>query len=99
MRTYLAPSSISLSEVHTGLIRKREEPFMTLLRARPKEKKTHFERFIVLGDAEPRHVEERLGSALIYNQVIDKLKPQQQEEDVDEKYAYRGLQTKALKQS
>jgi len=40
---------------------------MTLLRARPKEKKTHFERFIVLGDANPRDVEERLGSALVYN--------------------------------
>ena len=46
---------------------------MTLLRARPKEKKTHFERFIVLGDAEPREVEERLGRAFIYNQVIDKM--------------------------
>jgi hypothetical protein len=56
-----------LKQLHNGLIRKREEPYMTLLRARPKEKKTHFERFIVLGDADPKDVEERLGSALVYN--------------------------------
>ena len=49
---------------------------MTLLRAKPKEKKTHFERFIVLGDADPKHVEERLGNAMISNEVISKLKPE-----------------------
>lgn len=36
-----------------------------MLRARPKEKKTQFERFIVLGDADPKHVEERIGNALL----------------------------------
>ena len=75
---------------------------MTLLRARPKEKKTHFERFIVLGDAEPREVEERLGRALIYNQVIDKMNtqnPQSNQESVrdepsyiKQKYLYLGQQ-------
>ena len=61
------------------MIRKREEPYTTLLRARPKEKKTHFERFIVLGDADPRHVEERLGNALVSNEVISKLQAQDPE--------------------
>ena len=67
------------NQVHNGIIKKREEPFMTLLRARPKEKKTHFERFIVLGDADPKHVEERLGNAMISNEVISKLKPDTQQ--------------------
>lgn len=71
---YLAPAHVTMAQPHNGLIRKREEPFTTLLRARPREKKTHFERFIVLGDADPRHVEERLGNALISNEVISKLK-------------------------
>ena len=101
IRTFLAPSSIFLKQLHNGLIRKREEPYMTLLRARPKEKKTHFERFIVLGDADPRDVEERLGSALVYNQVIEKLQTTQNpllaDEDmrddpnfIRQKYLYRG---------
>ena len=49
------------------------------MRAKPKEKKSHFERFIVLGDADPRHVEERLGNALVSNEVISKLKAQENE--------------------
>jgi len=53
---------MTLSQAHNGVIRKREEPYRTLLRARPKEKKSHLERFIVLGDADPRHVEDSLGS-------------------------------------
>ena len=61
------------SQPHCGLIKKREEPYTTLLRARPKDKKSNFERFIVLGDADPSHVEERLGNALISNEVISKL--------------------------
>lgn len=60
--TFLSPSFMTLKQVHNGVIRKREEPYRTLLRARPKDKKSHLERFIVLGDADPRHVEEALGS-------------------------------------
>lgn len=44
-----------------------------MLRARPREKKSHFERFIVLGDADPKHVEERLGNALVSHEVISRL--------------------------
>mmetsp|Transcript_15363 Transcript_15363/g.19414 ORF Transcript_15363/g.19414 Transcript_15363/m.19414 type:complete len:85 (-) Transcript_15363:2280-2534(-) len=59
--------------MHGGLIRKREEPFRTLLRAKPKDKKSHLERFIVLGDADPRHVEERLGNELVSHQIMSHL--------------------------
>lgn len=69
----LAPSFMTLGQAHNGLIRKREEPYRTLLRAKPKEKKTHLERFIVLGDADPRHVEERLGNELVSNQIMSHL--------------------------
>lgn len=66
----LEPTAKTNCQQHNGIIRKREEPYTTLLRARPRDKKSHFERFIVLGDADPRHVEERLGNALISNEVI-----------------------------
>lgn len=89
------------SQTHNGLIRKREEPYTTLLRAKPKDKKLHFERFIVLGDADPKHVEERLGNALVSNEVISKLKAQDieppeiqhnfaQKDFGREKYGYAG---------
>ena len=45
-----------------------------MIRARPREKKFGHDRLIVLGDADPKHVEERLGSALVSNEVFDKLK-------------------------
>ena len=64
---------MTLGQAHNGLIRKREEPYRTLLRAKPKEKKSHLERFIVLGDADPRHVEERLGNELVSNQIMSHL--------------------------
>ena len=73
------PAKMTVSQLHNGIVRKREEPYTTLLRARPKDKKSHFERFIVLGDADPRHVEERLGNALVSNEVISKLKAQDSE--------------------
>ena len=73
------PAKMTESQLHNGIVRKREEPYTTLLRARPKDKKSHFERFIVLGDADPRHVEERLGNALVSNEVISKLKAQDSE--------------------
>ena len=74
--TYLAAQAITSAQPHSGLIRKREEPFSSLIRARPREKKFGHDRLIVLGDADPKHVEERLGSALISNEVFDKLKDQ-----------------------
>lgn len=63
------------AQPHCGLLRKREEPYMTLLRARPKDKKgkSKYERFIVLGDADPKHIEETLGSAMIYNEVVGQM--------------------------
>ena len=73
-KTQLEPAAKTESQPHNGIIRKREEPYTTLLRARPKDKKSHFERFIVLGDADPKHVEERLGNALVSNEVISKLR-------------------------
>ena len=56
---------MTLGQVHNGVIKKRDEPYRTLLRAKPREKKSHIERFIVLGDADPRDVEEALGSQLL----------------------------------
>ena len=41
-----------------------------MLRAKPKEKKTYLERFIVLGDAKPNDIEARLGKELISHQVM-----------------------------
>ena len=72
----MAASAITSAQPHGGLIRKREEPYSSLIRARPREKKLMHDRLIVLGDADPNNVEERLGSALISNEVFDKLKDQ-----------------------
>ena len=72
-----------------------------MLRARPKEKKSHFDRFIVLGDADPKEVEERLGNALISNEVIEKLKNSEAETNgyqlddfQNEKFNYVGKNSK-----
>ena len=43
VKTLLQHSQTTLCQQHGGLVRKRENPYMTLLRARPREKKTHFE--------------------------------------------------------
>ena len=59
-------------------MRKKDEPFATILRARPKHPREHFERFIVLGDANQKNVEERLGNALLYHQVISKMQEKNQ---------------------
>lgn len=109
MKSYIAPDHIAARQVHNGMIRKREEPYTTLLRARPKEKKSHFERFIVLGDADPKHVEERLGNALISNEVISKLQAHDPETPNKhfreskslgkEKYNYVGSRKKKSKSS
>ena len=69
----LAPTSVTLSQQHGGFITKKADPYLTILRARPKNTRDHFERFIVLGDANTKHVEERLGNALLFNQVISKM--------------------------
>ena len=67
--------SVLKNQPHGGVIKKREEPYRTLLRAKPRDRKSHLERFIVLGDADPKHVEERLGSELISHQVMGHLNP------------------------
>ena len=46
---------------------------MTLLRAKPRERKVKYERFIILDDADPRHIEERFGGELMSKQLISKL--------------------------
>ena len=61
----LAPTDMTERQQHGGIIRKNAEPFKSILRARPKHRPSHFERFIVLGDADTKHVEERLGNALL----------------------------------
>ena len=44
-------------QTHNGVVHRREEPYTTILRARPREKKRAVEVFIVLNDADPKHVE------------------------------------------
>ena len=67
------------------MIRKKDEPFVTILRARPRYQRDHFERFIVLGDANTKHVEERLGNALLFHQVVSKMA---ESEDQNVQYQY-----------
>ena len=71
--TELEPSFNTQNQVHNGIINKREEPYKTMLRSRARDYKLHSDRFIVLGDADPRHVEERLGGELMSNQIIKAL--------------------------
>ena len=84
---------------------------MTLLRARPRDKKARnkYERYIVLGDADPKAVEETLGSTMIYNEVVENLKNSQNQtpvipdaslyssHDVETEFPYTGLYSKAVK--
>ena len=70
----LVPRFLPLSnQKHNGCVNKHEEPFMTLLRAKPRERKVKYERFIILDDADPRHIEERFGGELMSKQLISKL--------------------------
>ena len=69
----LAPTDMTERQQHGGIVRKKDEPYKSILRAKPKPKPSHFERFIVLGDADTKHVEERLGNALLSQQVISKI--------------------------
>ena len=70
----LASAAVIKTQPHHGVVKKREDPYATLLRARPKQAKNQFTRFIVLGDASAAAVKERLGDAFISNEVIDRLR-------------------------
>lgn len=49
---------------HEGIINKRMEPYRNILRSKPRQAKKNYDRFIVLGDADPKVVEERIAQAM-----------------------------------
>jgi len=61
------------------LIIKRKDPYQTILRARPVNRRHPYDRFIVLGDADPAEVERRIGNALMNEQAKKQASPQTQQ--------------------
>jgi hypothetical protein len=52
------------AQYHDGVIIKRQEPYRTILRARPKQVGNRFERFIALADSDPKEVQKRVEETL-----------------------------------
>ncbi len=66
--TYLQPlNSFCAKNFHDGIIIKRQEPYRTILRARPKQIKNRFERFIALGDSDQAEVQRRVNEVVKSN--------------------------------
>ena len=56
-------SSADLSKTN-GIIQKRMEPYRGIIKSRPRQAKRDYDRFIVLGDADPKIVEQRIGEIM-----------------------------------